>query len=87
MQHKWHIHPARLSEERLERGQEPGRSRGVTKLWSDSEIEALTRFSIKHAGKQTINKLITQEMGTGKTAEQVRCKRTITGRSGPPWLG
>lgn len=76
-QYKRHVHPAKLNEERLEGGQEPGRSKGVTKLWSDAEIEALKRLSIKHAGKQMINKLITQEMGTGKTVEQVRSKRRL----------
>lgn len=76
-QHKRHNHPAELNRERIERRGAVTREAKSTKLWSDEEVATVIRLALKHEGKPKINALIAEELGTGKTAEQVRSKRRL----------
>lgn len=76
-QHKRHTHPAELNRERLEGRGALNKECKRVRLWSVEEVEAVSRLERKYLGNPRINLLIAEEMGTGKTAEQVRSKRRV----------
>lgn len=58
-----------------------------TKFWSDEKTRSLIELMRKYEGQQRMNKLIAEEPGTEKMAEQVKIKRRLLqeglARNGP----
>lgn len=86
-QHWRHAHPAEWNVEKIGRVREAEREVKETKLWSEEEVKSLIDLAAKYVDQPRINKLIADELGTGKSAEQVRNKRRLLqnqlARNGP----
>lgn len=76
-QHKRHVHPVERNEERRRAVAPTVKGKRGTKLWSVEETSSLIRLILKYTGQARMNQLIADELGAGKTAEQVRSKRRL----------
>lgn len=76
-QHKRHVHPVEWNKVRLERRGARGGGIKATKLWSVAEVETLIRLIREHGDSGATYQLIADELGRGKTAEQVRSKKRL----------
>lgn len=78
-QHLRHKHPAKRNNDKILQCKNKDSSREAkvkgTKLWSLEESESLVELARKYANLRNINKLIAEELGSGKSHIQVASKR------------